>query len=184
MLLILWKARAVGCSKTGLNWTTFTQHERGCEAGVCLPFPVWMIRSLEGRSCLLTSLTAPENLTHAHTHHHHQWKSSSEVLVGLLCPWDPHTSFLAAQQISISLAVSKNSIDSPASSGGDFNYSKCRRNENGTAVTALAAEAVDLDRSLPSFVSYSAEWTFAMAATQTRCGRKQMMQNLAGFSIQ
>lgn len=65
-----------------------------------------------------------------------------------------------------------------------FNYCKCRRDENGRSVTALAAEAVDLDRRLPSFVSCSAEWTVAMAATQTRRGRKQMMQKLAGVPLQ
>lgn len=50
--------------------------------------------------------------------------------------------------------------------------------------TAEAAEAVDLDRRLPSFVSRSAEWTVAVAATQTRRGRKQMMQKLAGVPLQ
>jgi len=42
-------------------------------------------------------------------------------------------------------------------------------------------EAVaDLGRRLPSFVFDSAEWTFAAAAAQTRCGRRQMIQSLAG----
>ena len=41
---------------------------------------------------------------------------------------------------------------------------------------------VDLERSLPSFVSDSAEWTLAVAVTQTRCGRRRMMQELAGLS--
>lgn len=44
----------------------------------------------------------------------------------------------------------------------------------------MEVAAVDLGGSVTSFVSYSAEWTFAMAAAQTRCGRKQMMGNLAG----
>lgn len=37
---------------------------------------------------------------------------------------------------------------------------------------ALVEVAVDLERSLPSFVSYNAEWTFAVAVTQMSCGRR------------
>lgn len=93
-----------------------------------------------------------------------------------MCPWDPHASFLAGQQISISLAVSKNSIDFPRFFWTSFNYSECIRNYNGRPPVAIVEVVVDLDRSLPSFVSDSAEWTFAVAVTQTRCGRRRMMQ--------